>query len=114
MSESVEIVLGLGGEVVTYHPFGGVPKTFRAIIDRVPAPIQDGGTFQYALNTLSVTFPRDATNGMASVQPRKDRISFKRNLSDADVTMFAVQKILQEDAGMTPADGGMFVVQVTA
>lgn len=100
--------------MVTYHPFGGVPKTFRAIVDRLPAPIQSAGQFQYALNTLAVTFPRDATDGMASVQPRKDRVSFKRNLSDADVTMFSIQKILQEDAGITPADGGMFVVEVTA
>lgn len=114
MSESVEMVRALGGELVTYYPHGGVPKTFRALVYRAPSQVQQGGTFQYAVNVLNVMFPRDSVDGVTVVQPRKDRMSFKRVISDVDATMFSVQKIVEEDAGMTPADGGMFNVQVTA
>ncbi len=113
MSESVEIVAGLGGELVTYLPHNGVAKVFKAIVVRRPAPLQDGpGATTYPVNTMEVFFPRDSLNGVSTVNVRKDRISFKKNLSDEGVSEFLVQKVLQEDAGISGADGGMFHVQV--
>ena len=112
MSESVEIIAGLGGEVVTYLPYGGVARTFKAIVERQPSQVQTSQGAVVPVNAMEVQIPKDGTSGVSVIQVRKDRMQFKKMLSDAQVSDFTVMKILQEDAGMTPADGGMFRVLV--
>jgi hypothetical protein len=114
MSDSVDLVAQLGGELVTYTPHGGVARTFKAIVERRPTQVESAGAFQYGANTLELLIPRDATNGMMAIQERKDRVRFKKSLDDAQETDFSVNKVIQEDAGLLAFDGGMFRVLVQA
>lgn len=113
-SDSVTLVAQLGGELVTYTPHGGVARVFRAIVERRPTQVQQTGGFSYGANTLELQIPRDATDGVLSIKERFDRVAFKKSLDDAAETIFIVTKILQEDAGLTASDGGMFHVLVQA
>ena len=108
------MVKRLGGESVTYQPYGGVARTFLALVDRRPMAIQEGAPAQYGTNMLQVAFPIDAVDGVLTVATRKDKISFKRNLSDGTATVFTVQKIRHEDSGIVAQDRGMFYVTVQA
>lgn len=114
MSDSVDLVAQLGGELVTYTPHGGVAKIFKAIVERRPTQVEHVGGLQYGANTLEIAFPRDAVNGVLTVQARKDRVRFKKQLSDMQETDFTVQTILEEDAGLFVTDGGLFRVMVQA
>lgn len=113
MSVSVSMIADLGGELVTYSPHGGTAKTFRAVVERQPSQVASTAAGSYPVNTLEVTFPMDATDGVLTVQPRKDRIEFKKNLGDSQATEFVVQKIVREDSGIA-GSGGMFTVMVQA
>jgi len=113
-SVSVTMVAQLGGEVVTYLSAGGVAKTFKAIVERRPMQVESAGGFQYGANTIELLIPRDATDGVLTVQERKDRVQFKKSLDDAQATEFTVNKVIQEDAGLIATDGGMFRVEVRA
>ncbi len=113
-SDSVHAVAQLGGEVVTYTPYGGVTKTFQALVERRPPQPDSTAGFSYTVKTMELLIPNDATDGVTAIQERKDRVRFKKNLSDAQETEFTVQKIIQEDVGMLPFDGGMFHVMVQA
>lgn len=113
MSDNVAIVASLGGELVTYIPYGGTAKSFEAIIDRQPSQVAGSVGGSYAVNMLDITFPMDATDGVLTVQPRKDRIRFKKSLGDSQETEFVVQKVMREDVGIA-GSGGMFTVQVQA
>lgn len=113
-SDSVMVVAGLGGELVTYTPHGGVARTFKAIVYRRNPQVEHAGNFAYGANTLELDIPRDAVDGVLNIQVRKDRVRFKKNLADAQETDFSVNVILQEDAGMTLFNGGLFRVLVQA
>lgn len=112
-NDAVQLVASLGGELVTYIPYGGTAKTFEAMVERQPSQVAGSPAGSYPVNALEVTFPMDATDGVLTVQPRKDRIRFKKNLGDAQATEFVVQKIIREDIGIA-GSGGMFTVQVQA
>lgn len=112
-NDAVQLVADLGGELVTYIPYGGTAKTFEAVVERQPSQVAASPAGSYPVNLLEVTFPMDATDGVLAVQPRKDRIQFKKNLGDAQATEFVVQKIIREDNGIA-GSGGMFTVQVQA
>lgn len=114
MSDSVAMIAVLGGELVTYTPYGGVAKTFKAVVERRPTQVEHAGGFQYGVQTIEVLIPRDATDGVLTVQARKDRVRFKTSLADTQETEFTVNTVLQEDAGLTASDGGMFRVEVRA
>jgi hypothetical protein len=114
MSDSVVMVDQLGGELVTYTPYGGVARTFKAIIERRPTQVEQAGGFQYGANTIELLIPNDATDGMTAIQERKDRVRFKKSLDDMQETDFTVNKVMQEDAGLIASDGGMFRVMVQA
>ena len=114
MSDAVALIAALGGEVVTYQPSGGVPKMFKAIVERQPSQVQASAGGPFAVNQLEVAFPNDATHGVTVVQERKDKMWFKKKLSDVQATEFTVIKLMHEDAGLTASDGGMFRVQVQA
>ena len=114
MSDAVAMVAALGGEPVIYTPYGGVAKQFRAIIHRRPTQVQQAGGHAYGANTIEMEFPNDATDGMTTIQERKDTVDFKKSLDDAQVTKFTVNKLIHEDAGLVASDGGMFHVLVQA
>lgn len=113
-SDSVRMVAQLGGEVIIYTPHGGLPKTFRVVIKRRPTRVESAGGFQFASNMLEVYVPRDSTDGVMTIQLSKDKMTFAKRIGDAQATEFKVIKILSEDAGMVPSDGGMFRVLVQA
>ena len=114
VSDSVEMVAQLGGELVTYTPYGERARTFKAIVERRPTQVQNAGGFQYGVNTLELLIPRDATNGVLSIKERFDRVRFKKSVDDAQETEFSVNKVMQEDAGLLAFDGGLFRVMVQA
>ncbi len=113
-SDSVDLIVQLGGELVTYMPANGTAKMFKALVERRPTQVQSGPGGAFGVNTIEVWIPRDATNGVLTVQPRKDKIRFKKSLSDSQETEFTVNTILQEDVGLLASDGGMFKVEVQA
>lgn len=113
MSDAVDMVASLGGELVTYIPYGGTARQFLAIVERRPSQIAGSPAGSYPVNTMEVTIPMDATDGVLTVQLRKDAMRFKKNLGDSQETEFSVQKIMEEDAGLA-ASGGMFRVMVQA
>ena len=112
MPDAVEIVAACGGEVVTYLPYGGTAKSFRAIVERRPLQPEQAGGYPYQINSIELTFPRDATDGVLTVSEGKDQVTFKQRLQDASARTYAVSKIVREDAGLTASDGGMFTVLV--
>ena len=114
MSDSVNLVDQLGGELVTYTQYGLSPIQFKAIVERRPTQVQSAGSYQYAANTIELLIPRDANNGVTFIRERLDRVRFKKSLDDAQETEFSVNKVIQEDAGMLSFDGGMFRVLVQA
>lgn len=117
-SESVMLVAALGGELITYTPNGGSAKQVKAIVNRRPTLVQpnasSAGKFSYHANTIELQIPRDAEQGVLAVVEGHDKVSFKRQLDDEDETEFTVTKIVQEDAGLVPSDGGMFTLLVQA
>lgn len=113
MLDVVDMIAALGGELVTYIPYGGTEKTFEAMVERQPSQVAGSPAGNYTVHVIEVTFPMDATDGVLTVQPRKDRIRFKKNLGDAQATEFVVQKIIREDIGIA-GSGGMFTVEVQA
>lgn len=108
MSDSVDLVAACGGEVITYVPHNGTAKQFKAIVERRPLQPEQAGGYQYHLNTLEVTFPRDAVDGMLAVQEGKDRIMFKQHEQDQQTREYLVSTIVKEDS----VNGGMFTVLV--
>lgn len=117
-SDSVLMVAALGGELITYTPYDDESKTFKAIVNRRPNQVQpqvaSGGKFAYHANVIELQIPRDAAAGVVTILEGKDQVSFKRSLDDEDETLFTVTKVVQEDAGLLPSDGGMFTVLVQA
>lgn len=113
MSDATDMVAALGGELVTYRPWNGTERQFEAIVERQPSQVAASPAGNYTVNVIEVTFPRDATEGVLTVQPRKDRIRFKKSLGDRQETEFVVNKIVREDIGIA-GSGGMFTVEVHA
>lgn len=111
-SDSATLVAQLGGEPVTYTPYGGVPKSFKAVVEREPLKSEQAGGYQYQISAIQVTFPRDAVDGVLTVQEGQDVIEFKQHLSDSETRRYTVAKIVKQDAGLTAGDGGMFTVEV--
>lgn len=114
-SDSVNLVAQLGGETVTYTPAGGVPRTFKAIVERGASgqPVQNGGR-PYTRKVRTVTIPNDATDGVTAINEGQDTVRLKHNLHDADATTYTVAKIVSHDRGLVASDGGLFVVECHA
>lgn len=112
---TVHSIRRLGGELVTYTPFGGVAKVFRAVVerDRPSHQTQQTNGRMFGVNSRTVLIAKDAVDGMLSIQERKDKVRFKKDLSDATETDFTVTTILKEDQGLA-GDAGAFYVQVEA
>lgn len=113
-SDSVRLIAQLGGEVITYTPHGGIPKTFRAIVKRRPTKVENVGGVQFTSNIIELVFPRDPIDGVMAIAERKDKVSFKKRLSDAQATEYVINKVTAEDAGISATDTGMFRVTVQA
>jgi hypothetical protein len=113
-SSSVQAIQALSKETVSYTPSGGSPVTIPAIITRPTGDVVSPGGQSSPANTLTIEIANDATDGVTSVKERFDTVSFKRNLDDADVTSFRVEKILVQDNGIEAGDGGMWKLQVKA
>jgi hypothetical protein len=112
MSDAVDMVAALGGELVTYTPYGGVAKQFRAIVEREPSRVSLLTGVAYPEQALLITFPHDATDGVTSVAKGKDKMRVKKHLSDAMETDYTVTMVQEEDAGMVASDFGMWTVLV--
>lgn len=114
MSDSVDMVSALGGELITYYPHNGTAKAFKAVVERRPTQVDAGPAGSYPSNQLELLIPCDAVDGVERIKERFDTVSFKRRPQDAEATMFTVTKVVQEDNGMVASDGGMFRVMVQA
>lgn len=113
-SDSVMLVAALRGELITYTPDGDESRTFKAIVNRRPMQVQNAGRPAYHANTIELQIPRDAEQGVLAVVEGHDKVTFKHQLDDEDETEFTVTKIVQEDTGLVPSDGGMFTLLVQA
>lgn len=113
MSDAVDMVAALGGELITYRPYAGTAIQFKAIIEREPSQTMNSPAGNFPINEIEVLIPMDASAGMLRIQPRKDRISLVLHHGDAETTECMVQKVIQEDTGLL-GGGGMFRVVVKA
>lgn len=112
MSDAVQLVAALGGELVTYLPYGAVAKQFKAIVEREPSRVSLLTGVAYPEQALLITFPKDATDGVATIAKGKDKLRVKKHLSDPTETDYTVSMIQEEDSGLTGSDGGMWTVLV--
>jgi hypothetical protein len=113
MSDAVDMVAALsGGEQITYTPYGGTVKVFKAIIDREPSRVSLLTGVAYPEQALLLTFPNDAIDGVTSVAKGKDKVRFRKHLSDAMETEYTVVMVQEEDSGMVTSDDGMWTVLV--
>lgn len=112
MSDAVELVAALGGELITYTPAGGVAKSFKAIVEREPARVSLLSGVAYPEQAMLLIFPKDATNGVTSIGKGKDKIKVKTHLSDVQETEYTVAVVQEEDAGLVASDAGMWTVLV--
>lgn len=112
---TLNLIRQLNGETVIYTPFGGVAKSFLALVerDRPSHQAQQTSGRMFGVNTRTVLIAKDEAGGMLSIQERKDKIRFKKDLSDAAPTDFTVTVILREDEGLA-GSGGAFYLQVEA
>lgn len=113
MSDAVDMIEALGGELITYRPWGGVARQFKAIVEREPSRVASGPSGNYPVKELEILVPRDEIHGVLTVQKGKDCVSFKRSLGDAQEEEFKVTKIVAEDSGLA-GGGGMFRLMVQA
>lgn len=97
--DSDKIFLQEGSELITYTPHGEVPKTIKAHINRSPLKVVQHGGRPLAQKVVEFWITNDATNGVASIKERFDKVSFKYNLDDAVVSHFVVAKLLEQDPG---------------
>jgi hypothetical protein len=111
-NDAVQLVAALGGERITYRPFNGTAKQFKAIVEREPTRVSAFSGVAYPEQAMLVTFPKDATDGMTSIGKGKDRIACKRHVSDTQETEYTVVMVQDEDMGMLAGDGGMWTVLV--
>jgi hypothetical protein len=113
-SPTVQAIRALSKETVSYTPSGGVAKTIPAIITRPTVEVVSPGGQASPANTPTIEIANDATDGVTSVKERFDTVAFTRNLDDAAVTSFRVEKILGQDNGIEANDGGLWKLQVKA
>lgn len=113
-SDSVNLIQTLSKETVSYTPQGGAAKTIPAIIIRPTIGVEGHGGPPSPTNTPTIKIANDADDGVTTVKERFDTVAFKKNLDDAVVTSFRVDKILGQDNGITSEDGGMWHLAVTA
>ncbi|MDH5738740.1 MAG: hypothetical protein OEY77_00275 [Nitrospira sp.] len=112
MSDAVAIVEALGGEVVTYMPYGGTARQIKAVVEREPSRVSAFSGVAYPENAMIIAVPRDVVNGVLTIAKGKDHVRFKRSISDATETEFTVAMVQDEDVGMIPGDSGMYLLLV--
>ena len=90
-------------EDITYTPSGGTAKTISAIVYRQGA--KESSTNRRLTNAQNRTYDieidisTDATNGIADVTIREDKVALYREIGDSTTTTFMVKGIIQDDAG---------------
>lgn len=112
MSDAVDMIAALGGELITYRPSGGVATQFRALIEREPSRVAALVGVTYPEQAMLITFARAASGGMLTVQKGKDRVLCKRHVSDSQETEYTVAMVQDQDSGMVSGDQGMYTVLV--
>lgn len=114
MSDAVNMIAAFGNEarLATFTPYGGTPRQFKVLVDYQASQVAVLSGLSFPENSFQVLIPRDPVNGTMTINKGKDRIRFKRNLSDTQETEYTVVMVVSEDAGMVSADGGLITVQV--
>ncbi len=113
-SDSIELVVALGGEPVTYLTEWDEERTILAIVNRRPNLTQAVTGKSYHAGVLEVIIANDADAGVTVINEGRDKVRFKRKLDDEDETIFTIVKVMQEDAGLVTSDTGLFILQVQA
>jgi len=89
-------------EDIIYTPSGGVAKTIKAIVYRQGS--KESTTSSRLSNQdryydIEINISTDATNGIADITIREDKVALKREIGDSINTTFLVKGIVQDDAG---------------
>ncbi len=115
MSATVNLIKQLGGEMITYTPYGSADLEFLACVDRdrPTHDVQVTNGQRYSANTRQVLIAKDSEYGVLVIQERLDKIRMKKNLSDADTTLFVVQTVISEDDGFGNGNGAFIVLAQT-
>jgi hypothetical protein len=86
------------GESVTYQPYGGEDKVIQAIVNR-DKPRRVPEASQGLIKDIEVCILNDATNGVTSIKPAKDKITLSTRYGE-EPTERVVTAILSGDAGL--------------
>lgn len=103
-SQAYEELSVLGGELVTYIPYGKSGKTVLAVIDPIRRTDQMGNQ-TFLTKTYEVWIVRSATEGVASVKAQFDLIKLRIEPGDDVETSLRVTKIYPDRDRGTPGDG---------
>lgn len=109
-SDSVDMIVRLGGEPILYVQEGQA-RTLTAVVERRPTQ-QNIGVTPYVSKVLGLYIARDETDGLMTIRQRADEVELKFNLYDENPTRFRVIKIMEQDAGISPTDGGMWHLEI--
>lgn len=86
-------------ESITYTPHNGLSKSIKAVIDRSPVrPVERGGK-PLPGNIVEIWIANHATDGVASVKERFDKVSLPIREGGAAVDL-RITKIIEQDAGL--------------
>ena len=87
------------GEEATYLPDGGGSQAVKVFVNRRPLLSKDYDGRTVPSKLAQILLPNHATEGRTSITERHDKIQFKWNLDDEEVTTFVVTKIVHQHVG---------------
>jgi hypothetical protein len=87
-------------EQVSYTPFGGSPKTIKAVVDRsrIDSNIQDSG--RLVGKQAEIWIANHATDGVTSVNKGNDLVSMPNYNGGGTNVNWRVIEIIEKDEGM--------------
>lgn len=97
-------------ELITYTPFGGTPKTIKAVVIREPLKTRSMDDNRTLDRECQIHIANDASAGVTAVNTRFDKVSLPVNEGEVNVN-WLVSAVVSKDEGMwhlviTGAKGG--------
>ncbi len=103
MSQALEQLQSLGGELGTYTPSSGAAKRILGLVDPVRRT-DTLGNQTFLSKTYDVWIVKSATEGVESVKAGFDTFAIKLNANDATETPLRITKVHPERDGGIPGD----------
>ena len=114
MSQALEQLKALGGELGTYTPQGQASRSLVALVEPIRR-LDTMGNQSWLAKTYELWIVKSADEGVASVKEQYDTFAVKLQPTDTEETVLRITKIYPERDTGTPGDGvGMWHVEAVA